>query len=88
MYQFIDNVHSLATWLDENAEIGTRGNVEERIQLARQILKFYRTHTARETCYKFNIPFTGRNVKILHRAMPKGLGLGGKRANAGRPRKQ
>ena len=86
--QYIDNIHSLATWLDENAKIETRGNVEERIQLARQILKFYKSNTARETCRKFGIPFTGRNVKILHRAMPKGLGLGGKRENAGRPRKQ
>lgn len=48
------------------------------------VLVYYATHTAKETCELFGIPFTREYVKILHHLHPKGLGLGGARKGAGR----
>lgn len=44
---------------------------------------YYQTHTARETCEKFGIPFEQKYVKILHQLFPKDMGLGGARKGSG-----
>lgn len=49
----------------------------------KSVLVYYQTHTARETCALFGIPFTPEYVKILHRLCNKGMGLGGARQGAG-----
>jgi len=53
----------------------------------KSVLIFYKSHTARETCETFGIPFTAEYVKILHRLSPKGLGLGGARKGSGQKKR-
>jgi hypothetical protein len=47
------------------------------------VLSYYETHTARETCELFDIPFKPDYIKILHRLAPKNMGLGGSRKGSG-----
>ncbi|HMN89096.1 MAG TPA: hypothetical protein PKE68_03685 [Saprospiraceae bacterium] len=60
--------------------------VIDRLKAAvlKSVLIFYSSHTARETCEEFGIPFTPEYVKILHKLQPKGMGLGGARKGSGK----
>jgi hypothetical protein len=51
------------------------------------VLVYYSTHTARETCNLFGIPFRPEFVKILHRLHNKNMGLGGAREGSGQKKK-
>ena len=53
----------------------------------KSVLIYYQTHTARETCQMFGIPYNNEMQKILHRLAPKGLGLGGARKGCGQKKK-
>lgn len=56
--------------------------------ILKSVLVYYETHTARETCQLFGIPFTREYIKILNHLHPKGMGLGGARKGSGQKKKQ
>lgn len=67
----------------------TNSVVVDRLKLAvlKSVEIYYATHTARETCDMFGIPFTPEHVKALHQLWPKNMGLGGARQGAGQKKK-
>jgi len=67
-------------WLQHQKEVDF---YEPDTSLAREILEYYETHTAKETAEQFGFEPEPKVVKRLHRLLPKNMGLGGKRKGAG-----